>query len=86
MENETENQQIPAETVPESAPYRLNLILDPEAKRGLEELKTRTRKSRYVDVIKAALALYKIVAEHQETGGRIVFRHPNNSEETLRLL
>lgn len=65
----------------DKGPYRLNLTLDPEAKAELDLLKATARKPTLVDVIRAALAVYKLVVEHQQAGGRVVFRHSNNSEE-----
>jgi hypothetical protein len=72
--------------IPEQNLYRLNLSLVPEAKKELEDLKARAQKSTFVDVIRAALAVYKIIVDHQQSGGRVVFRNADNSEETLRFL
>jgi hypothetical protein len=80
------NQTPVASTDPNKIPYRLSLSLDTEAKRELDALKKKTRKSTLVDVLRAALAIYKVVVDHQDAGGRVVFRNADNSEETLRLL
>ena len=69
-----------------TTPYKLNLSLNPEAKVELDSLKTKTHKSSLVDVIRAALAVYKIVMEHQLSGGRVVLRDANNRDETLRIV
>ena len=66
--------------------YRLNLALNPEAKDELELMRQKTGKSSLVDVLRAALAVYKIIVDHQSEGGRVVFRHADNSEETLRFV
>jgi len=66
--------------------YRLNLALSSEAKNELETLKVKTQKSSLVDVIRAALVVYKVVIEHQESGGRVVFRKKDNTEETFRFI
>ena len=70
----------------EVSQYRLNLTLSPEAKNELETLKTKTKKSSLVDVLRAALIVYKMVIDHQELGGRIVFRNKDNKEETFRFI
>jgi len=67
-------------------PYKLNLSLNPEAKQELDSLKSKTHKSSLVDVIRAALAVYKIVMEHQLSGGRVVLRDANDRDETLRIV
>jgi hypothetical protein len=73
-------------TIAERSPYRLNLTLNPDSKNELEKLRAETQKSSLVDVIRAALAVYKVIVEHQRGGGRVVFRNPDNSEETLRFI
>ena len=70
--------------VVDKVPYRLNLTLSQDAKNELEVLKTITQKSSLVDVLRAALALYKVIIEHQQSGGRVIFRNADKSEETLR--
>ena len=74
------------EPTTEKNQYRLNLTLDPGAKYELEELKTKTQKSSLVDVIRAALVLYKLIVDHQRSGGRVVFRNTDKTEETLRFV
>ena len=70
----------------EAAAYRLNLSLTPQAKDELESLKKLAQKSSLVEVIRAALAVYKIVVEHQQSGGRVVLRSSGTDDETLRLV
>jgi hypothetical protein len=72
--------------ITEQNPYRLNLTLIPEVKQELEELRVKTRKSSLVEVIRGALAVYKVIVDHQHSGGRVVFRNADNSEETLRFV
>lgn len=76
------------QTTPEKSvnTYKLNLSLNPEAKNELESLKIKTHKSSLVDVIRAALVVYKLVIEHQLAGGRVVLRDASNEEETLRII
>ena len=69
-----------------TSPYKLNLSLNPEAKLELDSLKAKTDKSSLVDVIRAALAVYKIVMEHQLSGGRVVLRDADSHDETLRIV
>lgn len=71
---------------PETSQYRLNLTLDSDAKNELEKLKIKTHKSSSVDVLRAALTIYRVIVEHQEEGGRVVFRNSDDTEETLFLV
>jgi len=70
----------------EKNPYRLNLTLNADAKNELEILKTKAQKSSFVDVLRAAITVYKVVIEHQEAGGRVIFRKQDNTEEVLRFV
>ena len=83
-------QQIKTETTPGTStgnpPYRLNITLNTEAKDELEALKEITKKTSLVDVLRAALTVYRVVVDHQLSGGRVIFRHTDNSEETLRFV
>ena len=81
-----ENTASEASVAVEKNPYRLNLTLSPEAKNELETLKAKTQKSSLVDVLRAALVVYKVVVEHQQSGGKVVFRHKDNTEEKLRFV
>lgn len=38
------------------------------------------------EVIRRALSLYDVVVEHTGEGGKVVFRHRDGEEETLRLI
>ena len=81
------NETAPLDNIaPEKTPYRLNLTLSLEAKNELEALKIKAQKPSNVDVLRAALALYKLVIEHQLEGGRVIFRHADGSEEGCRFL
>jgi hypothetical protein len=84
----TKTNETPIESKPmnQSVPYRLNLTLNSEAKSELETLKVRTQKSSLVDVLRAALTVYKVIIDLQEAGGRVVFRKKDNTEETLRFV
>ena len=81
--NESKND---VKSTPEQSPYRLNLILSQEARGEIDTLKNKTNKPTAADVIRAALAVYSVIVQHQATGGRVVFRNADNSEETLRFV
>ncbi len=70
----------------EEEPYRINLTLNPETKAELETLKHTTQKSSLVDVFRAALAVYKIISEHQQSGGKVIFQSKDGSSETVRFI
>lgn len=65
---------------------RLSLDVTPTVRQQLEDLEIRTEAGSLTEVIRRALALYDLVVEHQEDGGKLVFSHPDGSDETLRVL
>ena len=70
----------------EAGAYRLNLSMTPQVKDELELLKRTTQRSSLVDVIRAAVATYKLIIEHQQAGGRVVLRKLGTDDETVRFV
>jgi hypothetical protein len=62
------------------------LDVAPTVRQQLEELEIRTEAGSLTEVVRRALALYDLVVEHQEGAGKLIFRHADGSEETLRVL
>ena len=65
---------------------RLSLDVDAKAKAQIEIIRKRTGAASLTDIIRRAVALYDLVTEHVGQGGKLVFRHADGREETLRLL
>jgi hypothetical protein len=65
---------------------RLSLDVSPKVREQLDRLEVRTEAGSITEVIRRALALYDLVTEHQSEGGKLVFRHPDGEEESLRVL
>jgi hypothetical protein len=65
---------------------RLSLDLDEKSKAHLEALCRDSGASTMTEVIKRSLALYELVQEHRRTGGALVFRHADGTEERLVIL
>jgi hypothetical protein len=49
-------------------------------------LQQQTRAASIVEVIRRAYSLYRVVAQHYQNGGKLIFRHADGSEETVRLV
>ena len=75
-----------AAPAPTEARVRLNLDLDPKVKAQLEALRIRSGASSISEVIRRSIALYDLVIQHQSEGGTLVFKHSDETEESLRLL
>jgi hypothetical protein len=69
-----------------AAKVRLNLELSLDVHEQLQKIQTATGAVSLTAVIRRALSLYDIVVEHMGEGGKVVFRFPDEEEETLRLI
>ncbi len=65
---------------------RLSLDLSAQTRRDLEALVMKTNSTTITDTIKRSIALLELVHEHTESGGKVIFRKPDGTEETLRFL
>jgi hypothetical protein len=65
---------------------RLNLELARDVHDQLQKIQTVTGAASLTEVIRRALALYDVVIEHTNERGKVVFKYPDDSEETLRLI
>jgi hypothetical protein len=65
---------------------RLSLDVSARVRAQLENLESRTEAGSITEVVRRALSLYDLVIEHQEEGGKLVFRHSDGEEELLRVL
>jgi len=65
---------------------RLSLDVAPKIRERLASLEERTHAGSITEVIRRALSLYDVVVEHQEEGGKILFRHADGTEEFVRVL
>ncbi|HEY3898252.1 MAG TPA: hypothetical protein VGM54_06550 [Chthoniobacter sp.] len=65
---------------------RLSLDVTPKVREQLDLLEARTEAGSITEVIRRALALYDLVVEHQQEGGKLIFRHADGEEESLRML
>jgi len=72
--------------VPPTGRARLSLDLDSKVKSQLEVLRSRSGAASLTEVIRRSLALYDVVTDHQTTGGSIVFKRSDGTEERLVLL
>lgn len=65
---------------------RLSLDVTPRVREQLDLLETRTEAGSITEVIRRALALYDLVIEHQAGGGKLIFRHADGEDESLKVL
>ena len=65
---------------------RLNLEIHPDVKARLDDLQDRTQAASLTEVIRRSLALYNLVVDLQEEGGRIIINRKDGSTETLAIL
>lgn len=65
---------------------RLNLELDSPTKERLDRLQTITEADSMTQVIRKALRIYEAVFNHNQRGGKVVFRAEDGTEETIVLL
>ncbi len=52
----------------------------------LHELMEKTGTDSIAEVTRNAIALYDLVVEHQEQGGKLIFKHSDGQEETLEVV
>lgn len=65
---------------------RLSLDVSTRVRDQLDELESRTEAGSITEVIRRAVALYDLVIEHQQEGGRLIFEHSDGQTEALRVL
>jgi hypothetical protein len=65
---------------------RLSLEVNPTVKDLLKDLERRSHATSLTEVIRRSLSLLDLVLEHQESGGTLIFRHPDGTDEKLRIL
>jgi hypothetical protein len=65
---------------------RLSLEVNSTVKELLKDLERRSNATSLTEVVRRSLALLDLVLEHQESGGTIIFRHLDGTDEKLRIL
>ena len=65
---------------------RLNLDISRETRERLSELQKSTQLSSVSDVVRRALALMTLVIENEHSGGKLIFKKGDGTEETLVIL
>lgn len=65
---------------------RLSLDITPRVREQLTDLEKKTEAGSITEVVRRALALYDLVVEHQGEGGKLIFKHTDGEEESLRVL
>jgi hypothetical protein len=65
---------------------RLSLDITPRVREQLTHLEAKTEAGSITEVVRRALALYDLIMEHQDEGGKLIFKHMDGDEETLRVL
>ena len=65
---------------------RLSLDITPRVREQLSHLEKKTEAGSITEVVRRALALYDLVVEHQREGGKLIFKHTDGEEESLRVL
>ena len=65
---------------------RLNLEIHPDVKARLDDLQERTQAASLTEVIRRSLALYNLVVDLQQEGGRITLHRKDGTAETLAVL
>ncbi len=65
---------------------RLSLDLEPGAKENLAALRSRAKLTTLTELVRKSVALFDVATAHQLRGGKVVFRNPDGTEETLFLL
>ena len=65
---------------------RLNLELSRQVHEQIQVLQSRSDATSLTEVIRRALALYDLITEHISEGGRIILRHKNGDEESVKLV
>ena len=71
---------------PQKIKVRLNLDLTQKVKGQMESIQQRTDAASFVEVIRRAVAVYDMLLEHEESGGRVFLVNPDQSKELLRLV
>jgi len=86
MKDKSKKPPVSCQNTESDSPYRLNITLDQDQKTELEALKILAQKASLVDVIRAALSLFKIIIEHRNSGGKVILRNKDGKDETLYIL
>ncbi len=69
-----------------SKKFRLNLEFSPNVEEKLQRLKTKSDSASFTEVIRRSLALFDLYVEQAESGGEVIFRDSDGSEEKLKIL
>ena len=73
-------------TAKETDRVRLSLDITPRVREQLSHLEKKTEAGSFTEVVRRVLALYDLVVEHQDEGGKLIFKHADGEEELLRML
>lgn len=64
---------------------RLSIDLDKNGRELIESLKEADQLS-YSELVRKSLALYYAVSTHTRAGGKVVFKHPDGTDQSLLIL
>ena len=59
---------------------RLSLDITPRVREQLTHLEKKTEAGSITEVVRRALALYDLVMEHQDEGGKLIFKHTDGED------
>jgi hypothetical protein len=66
--------------------YRLSIDLHPDARTELPKLQKKVGALNLIDLIRKALAVLELIADHQKSGGKVVLVNKDGTKETLRII
>jgi hypothetical protein len=65
---------------------RISLDVSPTIRREFEKLQQKSGKPTLVQTIISAMALYEMVVDHVNGGGKLVLKHKDGTNEVIKLV
>jgi hypothetical protein len=66
--------------------YRLSIDLHQDARKELPKLQKKVGALNLIDLIRKALAVIELIADHQKSGGKVVLENRDGKQEVLRII
>jgi hypothetical protein len=66
--------------------YRLSIDLHQDARKELPKLQKKVGALNLIDLIRKALAVIELIADHQKSGGKVVLENREGKQEVLRII
>lgn len=65
---------------------RINLEVSPQVREQIKHLREQSSATTLAEVFRKSLALYEMVLDHTQDGGKLVLENENGDREVIRIL